>query len=277
MTIDSHQHFWVFDSDRDTWMTPGTMNAIRKDFLPSDIKPILDRHHIDGCVSVQADQSDAETQFLLAQASENDFVKGVVGWIDLKGSDLRDNLISYKKEKKLVGFRHIIQSEPKGFMLDEDFIEGLHCLAETDYTYDLLIYWYQLEEAIEMIKSVPAHLNIVLDHIAKPNIRDGRILKWEKGMEILAGFPNVYCKVSGLVTEAHWQYWKTDDLDVYLERSIGLFGIDRCMFGSDWPVCTLAATYQEWVEYLEILQNKFSAEELAGFWGENCARFYKLN
>jgi L-fuconolactonase len=274
--IDAHQHFWQFNPARDTWMTPGVMDNIRQDFMPEDLYPILDQHGIQDTIAVQVEQSEAENRFLLDLAEKYDWISGVVGWIDLRNPDIGERLITYRKEKKLVGFRHILQSEPPALMMDPDFIFGLEQLAVNGYTYDLLIYWHQMEEAIEMISQLP-ELQVVLDHIGKPDIRDARILKWRKGITRLAEMPNVYCKISGMLTEAHWQYWKPHDLVPYLDLTFQVFGTNRCMFGSDWPVCTLASTYQDWFEVISRYMQKFSVEEQEAIFSGNCKRFYRLD
>jgi L-fuconolactonase len=274
--IDAHQHFWKFSPARHTWITPGVMEKIRRDFMPDDLRPILDQHAINGTVAIQVDQTEAETRFLLDLANEYDWISGVVGWIDLRSPDIAEKLKNYRKEKKLVGFRHILQSEPSGLMTDSDFIYGLDQLARAGYTYDLLIYWHQMEEAIEMVSQLP-DLRIVLDHIGKPDIRDGRILKWAKGIARLAEKPNVWCKISGMVTEAHWQYWKPEDLIPYLDLTFQLFGPGRCLFGSDWPVCTLASTYQDWLQLVTGYLHKFSESEQQAVLSGNCERFYQLS
>jgi L-fuconolactonase len=273
--IDAHQHFWKYDPVRDTWMTPGIMDKIRTDFLPEDLFPLLEQRNVSGTIVVQADQSDSETRFLLDLANQHDWILGVVGWIDLQSANIKEKLAAYSKEKKLVGFRHILQAEPVSLMSDPDFIFGLDQLAGFGYTYDLLIYWHQLDAAIELVSQLP-DLSIVLDHIGKPDIRDGRILKWSKGLARLAESPNVFCKISGMVTEAHWQYWKPDDLVPYLDLTIQLFGPERCMFGSDWPVSTLATTYEDWLDLTLRYFEKFSLAEQAGILSGNCKRFYGI-
>lgn len=276
MVIDAHQHFWKFESERDSWMTPGIMDQIRHDFLPDDLKPILDRLKISGTIAIQADQSIEETRFLLDLAGKYDWIQGVVGWIDFKSADIREKLQQYRSEKKLVGFRHILQSEPVSFMADPDFIYGIDQLAAYGFTYDLLIYWHQMDAAIEFCSLFP-DLPIVLDHIGKPDIRDGRILKWQRGLKRLAEMPNIYCKVSGMVTEAHWQYWQEEDMPPYLDITFDSFGTERCMYGSDWPVCTLASTYERWYEVISAYTQQFNSNETEAFYSSNCQQFYGLD
>lgn len=273
--IDAHQHFWQFDPKRDTWMTPGIMEKIRKDFLPEDLEVIMKRLGISGTIAVQADQSEAETSFLLGLADQHPSILGVVGWLDLKDPEITQNLAKWSRHQKLVGLRHILQAEPPGFMSDPDFQAGLEQLSRFGFTYDLLIYWHQMDEAIAMIEDLP-DLKIVLDHIGKPDIRDGRILKWSKGLKKLAEMPNVCCKISGLVTEAHWQYWQPEDFLPYLDLVFEYFGPQRCMFGSDWPVSTLASTYQDWFEFLINYLNKFSPGMQQAVLADNCRSFYNL-
>ncbi|MCB0689155.1 MAG: amidohydrolase family protein [Saprospiraceae bacterium] len=273
MAIDSHQHFWKFNQERDSWMTPGIMENIRRDFLPDDLKPILDQLGIEGTIAVQADQSREETDFLLELASDYPWIKGVVGWVDFRSPDIREQLQEYRSDHKLVGFRHILQSEAVSLMADTDFLYGIDQLAGLNFTYDLLIYWHQLEAAIDFVAQFP-DLPIVLDHVGKPDIKDGRILKWSKGMAQLAEMPNVYCKVSGMVTEAHWLYWQEEDFLPYFDQTFELFGVDRCMFGSDWPVCTLASTYEQWFSTVQTYMARFSDSEQKAFFNTNCHRFY---
>ena len=271
---DSHQHFWEFSPDRDAWMTPGIMDKIRRDFQPDDLWPILQRNGIDATIAVQADQSERETEYLLSLANQYPWIAGVVGWLDLRAPDIHKKLTKYK-DPKLVGLRHILQAEPVEFMADPDFIAGLDQLDKFGLTYDLLIYWHQLDAAIRLVSELP-QLPIVLDHIAKPDIKDGRILKWAKDIQKLGALPNIYCKISGMVTEAHWLYWKPDDLTPYLDVVFEAFGPERCMFGSDWPVCTLAGTYQEWFEYMCMYLQQFDKEQQEAVFSGNCHRFYNL-
>lgn len=274
-TIDSHQHFWKFDPERDKWMTPGTMDKIRRDFLPGELLNIFQRENIDGSIAVQAAQTIEETEFLLDLAEEHRFIRGVVGWIDLRDPQLPEKLVKYNDADKLVGFRHILQAEENDYMLDPDFITGIRSITSFGYTYDLLIYWHQLDEAIVMVEQLP-ETKIVIDHLAKPDVRDGRILKWSKGMKALGSMPNVYCKISGVVTEAHWQYWQVDEFGAYLDIVFEEFGPERCMFGSDWPVMTLASTYHDWVQYVRQYIARFNDKEQANIMGQNCLNFYNL-
>ncbi len=205
--------------------------------MPTEFQPILNRAGVRGTVTVQAEQTLAHTDFSLDLAKKHRFIRGVVGWVDLKDAELPEVLERYQDDPMLVGFRHVLQSEAAGFMLDKKFIRGVRQLAETGHTYDLLIYWHQMGELVQMVDRLDPDQPLVLDHLGKPNILDGRILKWKDHIKALVARPNTYCKISGMVTEAHWQYWTYEDLKPYIDIVFAAFGVDRCMFGSDWPVC----------------------------------------
>ena len=272
--IDSHQHFWKYHPERHDWITEA-MKPIRRDFQPSDLKPLLDKNNIEGCVVVQVDQTEDETLQLLSLANQHPFVKGVVGWIDLRNNNLESRLEYFSTLKKLKGFRHIVQGEKPGFLAQPDFISGVRLLNKYSLTYDLLIYHHQLTEAIAFLDKIP-DTAIVVDHISKPAIREGEVSGWAKNMAAMAKFPNVYCKVSGMVTEANWSAWKQDDFSPYLDVVFQEFGTDRLMYGSDWPVCLLAASYDEQLSILQKYLTKFSSGEKAKVLGGNAERFYNL-
>ena len=272
--IDSHQHFWNYDATRHDWINE-EMRAIRKDFLPEQLAPILKENNVDGCVSVQVDQTTEETDFLLALAKEHSFIQGVVGWVDLRASNLEDTLENYRDAKALKGFRHIIQGQAAGFMLQPNLIQGLKKLATRNYTYDLLIYAHQLKEANELIKQV-TELPIVIDHVAKPNIKDSEMEDWKKEITALAKYPNVYCKISGMATEANWETWTMADLQPYLDTVVAAFGTERIMFGSDWPVCLVASSYAKWLNGVQKYFNTFSSTEQEAIFAGNVIKFYKL-
>ncbi len=274
MRIDSHQHFWKYDPIRDGWIN-GTMKAIQRDFLPLDLKPILKENKIDGCIAIQADQSEEETIFLLNLAEDNPFIKGVVGWVDLCANNIENRLEYFSKFKKFCGVRHIVQAEPKDFMLRQDFQLGISKLKKFELTYDILVHASQLPEAIELVKKFPGQ-SFVLDHMAKPNIKDGEINSWKSNLEVLATFQNVNCKVSGMVTEANWNNWSEDNFTPYLDVIFNAFGIDRLMFGSDWPVCLLAAKYQQQLDLVQNYIKQFSSTEKEKIIGANAVSFYNL-
>ena len=272
--IDTHQHFWNYDATRHDWINED-MRAIKKDFLPEQLAPILKENKVEGCVSVQVDQTTEETDFLLALAKEHSFIKGVVGWVDLRASNLEDKLENYKDAKALKGFRHIIQGQAAGFMLQPNLIQGLKKLATRNYSYDLLIYAHQLKEANELIKQV-TELPIVIDHLAKPNIKNNEIEDWKKEITALAKYPNVYCKISGMATEANWETWAMAGLQPYLDTVVEAFGTERIMFGSDWPVCLVASSYAKWLKGVQKYFNTFSNTEQEAIFAGNAIKFYKL-
>jgi len=272
--IDTHQHFWSYDPKTHDWINED-MKVIRKDFLPADLAPILKENNVDGCIAVQADQTDTETQILIREANQNSFIKGVVGWIDLNSTEIEATLDSYTDTKTLKGFRHILQAEPKGFMLAPSFKKGIDALAKYNYTYDLLIFASQLKEAKEFISNHKEQ-PIVIDHLAKPNIKEGEWESWKKNINEIAQYPNVYCKISGMATEANWNSWSMGTLKPYIDTAVEAFGTDRIMFGSDWPVCLLASSYSKWLETLQNYFNTFSIDEQASFFANNAIKFYKL-
>ncbi|KAA2242039.1 amidohydrolase family protein [Chitinophaga agrisoli] len=275
MVIDSHQHFWKYHPVRDAWITDD-MSVIQADFLPHHLLDILQQNGVDGCVAVQADQSETETQFLLELADEHAFVKGVVGWIDLRAPNLTERLAYYAQFKKLKGFRHIVQGEPDtAFLLRDDFCQGIQALAPFDLTYDILVYPIQLAAVEQFVQRFPAQ-RLVIDHMAKPYCKTGEIESWEKSMRAIAAAPNVYCKISGLVTEADWQRWKPADFAPYLDVVLEAFGPQRLMYGSDWPVCLLAGEYAQVKGLVTDYISRLSAAEQAAVMGGNAAAFYKL-
>lgn len=275
MRIDSHQHFWKYNEVRDSWIDD-TMSAIQKNFLPEDLKPVLQANNIDGSIIVQSDQSKEENVFQLANALQHNFIKGVVGWIDLQADNVGEQLAYYQEFQKLKGFRHILQGEKqRDFMLRPDFRRGLSQLKPFGYTYDILIYPDQLKYTVEFVQEFPAQL-FVLDHLAKPYIKDRKIEEWKKDIQKLAAFENVYCKISGMVTEADWDNWVIQDFSSYLEVVVEAFGMKRVMYGSDWPVCLVAASYDQVLGLVQNFFSKFSQDEQNLFFGMNAAKFYNL-
>ncbi|MES2328911.1 MAG: amidohydrolase family protein [Bacteroidota bacterium] len=275
MIVDSHQHFWKYDPIVHEWIN-GDMSVIRKDFLPGDLWPVFQQNNIECCVAVQADQSEKETDFLIELANTNPFIKGVVGWVDLRAENIKERLEHYKQYPVVKGFRHILQGEDPSFMLQPDFLRGIAALQEFGFTYDILIFPKHLSSAIELVKQFPEQ-PFVIDHIAKPFIKDGLIDDWEKGMQTIAQFPNVYCKISGMVTEADWNNWKPEDFTPYLDIVTEAFGVNRLLFGSDWPVCLVAASYEKMLVLVEDYFSSFNTEENAGVFGGNASRFYGLS
>lgn len=275
MRIDAHQHFWKFDAVRDNWITD-EMNAIRKDFLPSDLQPELQRENIDGCVAVQANQSEEENEFLLSLAYENKLIKGIVGWVNLQADDIEERLFFYAVKKIIKGFRHVLQGEAnRALMLTPSFSKGIAKLETFGFTYDLLILPDQLKYLPGFVQQHPEQ-KFVIDHMAKPDIKSGEIEDWKKEIRLVAQQPNVWCKISGMVTEADWKAWLPLHLTPYLDVVWEAFGADRIMFGSDWPVCLVASSYQRWVAVMKEYTATFSDDERAMFWGKNAVSFYGL-
>jgi L-fuconolactonase len=275
LKIDAHQHFWLFDPVRDSWIKE-EMAVIRRDFLPQDLAPVLQQHGFDGCVAVQADQSPAENLFLLAQARDNDFVKGVVGWVDLWAKDVEAQLEGLIQYPKLKGFRAILQgAADPALMLQPAFKRGLRHLGRFGYTYDILIYANQLRYIPELVGAFPDQ-PFVLDHLAKPAIKRQEIADWRREIQAVAAHDNVYCKVSGLVTEADWQHWQPADFRPYLDTVVEAFGTDRLLYGSDWPVCLVAASYTRMLNLVRDYFAPFSPAEQDRIFGLNAIEFYNL-
>lgn len=273
--IDAHQHFWQFQPERDAWITDD-MAVIQRDFLPADLAPLLRQQGFDGCVVVQSDQSEAENAFQLANAAAHDFVRGVVGWVDLRAADVAERLAHYRQFAKLKGFRHVLQGEAdRALMLTPDFQRGIRALTAQGFTYDVLIFPDQLPYAAELAAAHPSQ-PFVLDHLAKPYIKRGDIAGWQRDVQQLAAHDNVWCKVSGMVTEADWHRWQPADFRPYLDVAFEAFGPGRLMFGSDWPVCLVAAQYAQVVALADEYLQSFSADEQRRFWGDNAAEFYRL-
>ena len=252
MQVDAHQHFWSFSEEEYAWIVSNGLDALRRDFLPPDLAPILKAHGIDATIAVQARQSVEETEWLLGLAAENPWIVGVVGWMHLAGGGVEEEVARLRTlpgGEWLVGMRHVIQDEPDGFMDAAPFREGVRQLGALDLAYDLLIFERQAEEAVRFCAALDEQ-RIVLDHIGKPRIKDRVLEPWAKAMGELGAMPHVSVKLSGLVTEADWETWTPADLRPYIDVAMEAFGEGRVMFGSDWPVCTLAAEYGAVVESL---------------------------
>jgi L-fuconolactonase len=273
--IDAHQHFWRYDAQRDGWITD-KMSLLKRDYLPDELLGELAANEIDGCIAVQADQSERETLFLLDLAARHSAIAGVVGWVDLRSPNLPERLEYFSHFEKVRGFRHIVQAEPDDeFLLREDFRRGIAALRNFGFTYDILIYPKQLPAAIELVKQFPEQ-HFVIDHMAKPNVKAGQILPWAARMREIATSPNVYCKLSGLVTEADWQHWRADDFRPYFDVVFEVFGPDRLMFGSDWPVCLLACTYRKVKQLVADYTRHFANLDQKKIFGSNAVHFYGL-
>ena len=276
MRLDSHQHFWTYRPDHQVWMTD-EMQVLRRDYLPGELQPLLQSIQFDGTIAVQARQMVGETAWLLELADVHDFIKGVVGWVDLQSPELRSQLETYSGHPKLVGVRHVVHDEPDDkFMLRPEFRRGIAQLREFGLTYDLLLFPKHLPVAVTLVAEFPDQ-PFVLDHIAKPVIREGQMSPWREDLQRLAQFPNVWCKLSGRVTEATWQQWQPEDFHRYLDIVVAAFGPGRLMIGSDWPVCTLSGTYGDTMKIVTDYIRKLPTEIREGILGGNCARFYGLN
>ena len=274
--IDAHQHFWKFNPVRDAWIT-NEMSAIQKDFMPGDLYPLLQRHGFTGTVLVQSDQSEEETDFQLENAAQYDFIKGVVGWVDLQGRDIEKRLAHYTQFNKMKGFRHVLQGEAdRALMLKPAFKKGISLLKKYNFTYDILIFPDLLKYAAELVREFPDQL-FVIDHIAKPDIKNKMITDWKKDIQTIAEYKNVFCKISGMVTEADLKNWKKEDFHPYMDIVVEAFGSNRIMYGSDWPVSLLAASYDQVLEIVKEYFSSFSKEEQDNFFGGNAVKFYNLN
>ena len=274
MIIDSHQHFWNYDPVRDSWID-NTMSVLRKDFLPNDLEPLLKKKEIDGCIAVQADQSENETEFLLNFALKKPFIKGVVGWVDLLSKNLNERLLYYSKNPFFKGVRHIVQAEKDDYLLRDDVQNGINKLTNYNLTFDILIYPSQIPSAIELVKKFTKQ-KFILDHIGKPNISKPPQKSWKENIIKLAKNQNVFCKLSGLVTETKNYTFKDDDFVPYIDFIFQNFGPDRIMFGSDWPVCLLAADYSKVFDLIFTYIESHSKNSIRKVLGENAIKVYNL-
>lgn len=272
--IDTHVHFWKYDKKRHDWITD-KMKTIQQDYLPEHLALNFKRNGVEGCVAVQVDQTEVETRFLVELAKTHPIIKGVVGWIDLRADNVEDRLQHFSEHAIIKGYRHIVQSEPDDFLLGKDFQRGVRALKPYGYTYDILIYHYQLKPALEFVSKLPGQ-KLVIDHCAKPAIQDKKIDDWKSLMKEIAQYPDVYCKLSGLFTEAKWKSWSAGDYYPYLDVVFEAFGTGRLMFGSDWPVMLLSGSYVQWKSLLEKYMEQFKEEEREKVFRLNAIQFYNL-
>lgn len=276
MRIDAHQHFWVYSSEEYGWIA-SDMQGLRRDFLPQELTSLLAAEGLHGTIAVQARQDIAETRWLLELASSNAFIRGVVGWVPLASPDCIRHLDELLTSSRLKGIRHFIQSEPdEGFLDGSEFNHGVAQLQKHGLVYEVLIVDRQMEAARRFVDRHP-HQKFVLDHLGKPRIREGLFDSWRREMREIARRPNVFCKLSGLVTEADLDNWHPDDLRPYVETAVEVFGPRRLMFGSDWPVCLLASSYRRWRETLADFLDQLSASEQAWIWGKAAEAVYELD
>ncbi|MES2265407.1 MAG: amidohydrolase family protein [Bacteroidota bacterium] len=275
LKIDTHQHFWQYHPVKDAWITDD-LKVIQRDLLPNDVEPILKQYGIGGCVAVQADQSEAENEFLLGLAEKYSFIKGIVGWVDLKADNIEERLQYYSGIKLMKGFRHILQAEAdEQFMLGKEFMHGISLLSKYNFTYDILIKPNHLPYAKTLVGTFPDQ-HFVIDHLAKPYIKAGDINGWDQDIQAIASHQNVSCKISGMVTEADWANWKIEDFTPYLDIVFNAFGPNRVMFGSDWPVCNLAGGYEGVLNIVEGYISRLSQSEQELFWSKSAVDFYGL-
>ncbi|MSU62345.1 MAG: amidohydrolase [Pedosphaera sp.] len=272
MKLDAHQHFWRYSAAEYPWIPPGS--ALQQDWLPGDLRIEQAKVALDGSITVQARQSLEESRWLVELAERNADIKGVVGWVDLRSDRVEEQLREFVSHPKFVGVRHVVQDEPDdNFMLRSEFLRGIGKLKQFNLAYDILIYPKQLRAAIELARRFPEQ-RFVLDHIAKPHIKDGKHSPWAEEISELAAAPNVWCKVSGMITEADHSAWKASDFKPYLDVVFEKFGMDRLMFGSDWPVCLLAGSYERVFKLVADYCGNFSEADKDRLFGGNCAEFY---
>lgn len=274
LRIDAHHHLWQYVPEEFSWIGE-EMAALRRDFLPENLRPELQAAKVDGTVVVQARESLDETKWLLACARSTPWIRGVVGWAPLGSDELPRVLDAFADASQLVGFREVVQGKPVGYLERGAFDRGIRHLTERALAYDILIYEHQIIEATRLVDRHP-YQRFLLDHAAKPKICASGLEPWKTQLHQLASRDNVFCKISGLATEAHWQSWTLDSLRPYLDVCVDAFGTDRLIAGSDWPVCLAACPYTHWWNVLEQYFADFSADEIASIFGRNAIEFYRL-
>jgi len=274
MRIDAHQHFWRFTPEEYGWID-GRMAALQRDFLPSDLAPLMRSQRVDATIAVQARQTLDETDWLVQLAGEHEWIAGIVGWAPIVAPDFAAHLDRLQDIPRVKGLRHVVQDEPSGFLARSDFNRGISLLGQTPLVYELLIYSHQLDEATGFVDRHPNQL-FVLDHIAKPKMRQDDVASWRAGIAKLARRQQVVCKISGMVTEADWSGWTPDQLQPYLETVLKVFGPGRLMVGSDWPVMTVSCTYARWWQLIADWLNLLTASERKQIEGGVAGRVYRL-
>ena len=274
MRIDAHHHFWNYNADEYAWLD-GPMESLKRDFTPTDLKPLLDAAGINAVVSIEARQTEIETAYLLNHASQNDWIAGVVGYIPLESPTVRVSLERFTQNRHFRGVRKVLQGQPEGCMRGDDFNRGIAHLKHFNIAYDILIFAKQIPEAVELVDRHPQQI-FVLDHLAKPRIEDGGYEPWAGDIRRLAERPNVYCKISGMVTEADWKTWSPSTLQPYFDATIDTFGPNRLMFGSDWPVATVASEYSRWVDTVKTWTAALSETEQERLWAGTAIEAYRL-
>ena len=275
MVIDSHQHFWKYEPVKHSWIDDD-MSVIRRNFSPSDLAKVYQENGIDGCVAVQADQTLEETDFLIDLASINNFIKGIVGWVDLRAENIENVLEKYSTDKIVKGFRHVVQGEADhNFLLRPNFSRGISLLEKHNFTYDILVFPHQLGSVLEFVKKFP-HQKFVIDHIAKPYIKDGYFEGWATMMTAIGKHENVSCKMSGMATEADFNIWTPEQIHPYMDTVLEAFGSKRILFGSDWPVCLVAGNYSKIKKLTTDFISQLSKIEQNSIMGNNAIEFYNL-
>jgi L-fuconolactonase len=275
MIIDSHQHVWKVGKFDYPWMSP-ELGVLYRDYVPEMLEPILNENSVDRTILVQASNSLSETGWLLSLADRYQFIAGVVGWVDLTDPEMVVDLEGFKANPKFKGVRHLVESEPADdWLVQPDVLSGLQLLDQHDVSYDLLVHTGHLKHVCTVAESLP-RLRLVVDHMAKPPITSGEMAEWSQGIQAVAAYPNVYCKLSGLVTEANHSSWRIEELQPYVQGALEYFGPERMIFGSDWPVCLLAASYAQVLEAFQTLLRELSDEERAMIFSGNAAGFYQL-
>jgi L-fuconolactonase len=276
MRIDSHQHFWKASRGDYHWMSPA-VPALCRDYLPADLQPLLKKNKIDKTIVVQAAQTKAETDFLLDLAAQYDFIAGVIGWLDMDSPDFPRELDLYSKKPKFLGIRPMLQDLPDDdWILRPRVIEALKWIADRDMPFEFLTYPRHLPHVLTVLEKIPG-LRAVVDHVSKPEIKKRKLDPWRSLMARVAGHPNLHCKLSGMITEADFKTWTPDDLRPYVEHVLDSFGVERVMFGSDWPVCLLAGSYDQVAAALQaVVKPRLNQQDEIAVFGGNAARFYKL-
>lgn len=277
MIIDAHQHFWQLELPFDyAWLAAPEHAAIQRNYLPEDLKPLIEQAGVEGTVFVQTQHNLEENRWALELADRHEFLLGVVGWVDLASEECEEQLLEFRAHPKFVGIRHITQDEPDdNFIVRPDVLRGLKVLEKHGVPFDLLFYVKHLKHAASLARELP-ELPMVIDHLAKPQIKDQAMEGWKTDFQAAARYPNVFCKLSGMITEADRQNWRPVDLKPYVETALEAFGADRLMFGSDWPVCELAGSYADVLGALKDVLGTLGESETAAIFGGTAARFYRL-
>jgi L-fucono-1,5-lactonase len=276
MIIDSHQHFWQVGRFDYPWMD-SSVKVLFQDYLPAQLKPILDENGVSKTVLVQASNSVEESRWLLRLAEQNSFIAGVVGWVDLRSSEVDLQLDELSSDSKFKGVRHLVESEPDDdWLIQPEVLRGLQRLSTYDLTYDLLVHTRHLKHVLKVAEACP-ELRLVIDHMAKPPIASGALTDWFTALKPVAANTNIFCKLSGLVTEANWSSWQTNDLRPFVECALELFGPERLMFGSDHPVCLLAASYDRVLDSFQDILRDLPESDHARIFASNATSFYRLS